>query len=87
MAVTGSGEEPFLTWLNGDGAPADIDDPGLRRRRRRRGHCESYAQDSYSSASAHPGKPLMGGNRFARADHREANPERTDRPPDRSARA
>jgi hypothetical protein len=29
----------------------------------------------------------MGGNRFARADHREANPERTDRPPDRSARA
>ena len=60
MAVTGSGEEPFLTWLNGDGAPADIDDPGLRRRRRRRGHCESYAQDSYSSASAHLGRPLMG---------------------------
>ena len=42
MVVTGSGEEPCLTHMNGDGAPAYIEDLGLRRGVRRRGHCERY---------------------------------------------
>jgi len=47
MIVTGSVEEPFLTYMNGERI---MDDCGLRRRRRRRGHCDSYVQDSLFTA-------------------------------------